>query len=388
MMKHHATLACMALALAACARAPVDLPAPAGARALPEVHACASRMRDLSSLQLSRLMGAGWNLGNSLEATGGETAWGNPQASQVLMDAVKAAGFRTVRIPVSWKQYANAHDAIDPLWMSRVAQVVDDARRAGLFVVLNVHWDGGWLQPTRAREAVADARLAAFWTQIATRFRDHDDMLLFAGTNEVMVEGDYGTPKPEHLAVQGGFNQVFVDAVRATGGCNASRHLVVQAFNTNIDHAVNFATLPTDSVAKRLMMEVHYYDPYDFTINRDSKVWQWGASATDRTATEPWADEAHVDAQFAKLQARFVDRGVPVILGEFGAMRRTEHPGSQAFVLAWDRSVAHAAWTHGAVPIYWDAGAPGENHSMGLFDRLTGRQVHPDVIRALVDAAR
>ncbi|MEO5687824.1 MAG: glycoside hydrolase family 5 protein [Burkholderiaceae bacterium] len=386
MMKRHATRFCMALALASCAEVPAPVLAPG--RVAADVHACVPGMRELTSLQLSRLMGAGWNLGNSLEATGGETAWGNPRASQVLMDAIRSAGFRTVRIPVSWKQYANARDDIDPQWLSRVTQVVDDARRAGLVVVLNVHWDGGWLQPVKSRERVADARLARFWTQIATHFRDHDDMLLFAGTNEVMVEGDYGMPKPENIAVQSGFNQVFVDAVRATGGCNATRHLVVQAFNTNIDHAVNFATLPTDSAVNRLMLEVHYYDPYDFTINGDGKAWQWGASATDKAATETWADEAHVDAQFAKLKSRFVDRGVPVILGEFGAMRRAEHPGSEAFVLDWDRYVAHSAWTHGVVPIYWDAGAPSENHSMGLFDRRTGRQVHPEVIRALVDAAR
>ncbi len=397
-MKRHATLIvlCLAMAAAACAHAASGASEPAGERrpACPAATApaasapAAPRMRDLTSLQLSRLMGAGWNLGNTLEATGGETAWGNPPASQALMDAVRAAGFKTVRIPVAWKQYANADDVIDPHWMARVTQVVDEARRADLFVVLNIHWDGGWMQPLRARERAADARLAKFWTQIATHFRDHDDMLLFAGTNEVMVEGDYGTPKPEYVAVQNGFNQVFVDAVRATGGCNAVRHLVVQAFNTNIDHAVNFAALPSDSVANRLMMEVHYYDPYDFTLNQGSKVWQWGASATDAAATQPWADEAHVDAQFEKMKTRFVDKGVPVILGEFGAMRRTDHPGSEAFVLNWDRYVAHSAWTHGAVPIYWDAGAPTDDHSMGLFDRHSGKQIHPEVVRALVDAAR
>ena len=360
-------------------------PAPA---ATPAAATSGCAMRDLTSLQLSRLMGAGWNLGNTLEATGGETAWGNPPASQALMDAVKAAGFKTVRIPASWKQHANADDVIDPRWMARVAEVVDMARRSGLYVILNVHWDGGWLQPLRSNEWLADARLARFWTQIATRLRDHDDMLLFAGTNEVMVEGDYGTPKPEYVAVQNGFNQVFVDAVRATGGCNATRHLVVQAFNTNIDHAIAFAVLPKDPAANRLMMEVHYYDPYDFTINAADKAWQWGATATNPAATQPCADETHVDAQFAKIKSRFVDRGVPVILGEFGAMRRAEHPGSEVYALAWDRYVAHSAWTHGAVPVYWDAGAPTENHSMGLFDRRTGRVVHPEVVDALVRAVR
>jgi len=345
-------------------------------------------MRDLGSLQLSRLMGAGWNLGNALEAIGGETAWGNPAATQALLDAVRDAGFQTVRIPVSWKQYADAADTISPAWMARVAEVVGYARKAGLYALINIHWDGGWMQPTRARQAEANARITRFWTQIAGHFQAHDDTLLFAGTNEVMVEGDYGRPSAEHVEVQNGFNQAFVNAVRATGGNNARRHLVVQGFNTNIDHTLDFAVLPADPARDRLMMEVHYYDPYDFTLNEKSAVWQWGAGTTDPKAAQAWADEAHVDAQFGKMKARFVDRGIPVILGEFGAIRRSEHPGAEAYRLAWDGYVARAAWANGMVPIYWDAGAARENHSMGLFDRASGTQVYPKIIRALVGAVR
>lgn len=344
-------------------------------------------MRDLTSLQLSKLMGAGWNLGNSLEAIGGETAWGNPATTQTLMTAVKAAGFKTVRIPVSWKQYADASDNIKASWLTRVADVVGFAQTAGLFVIINVHWDGGWLQPTYAAQAAGNARLTRFWTQIANHFKGFDDTLLFAGTNEVMVEGDYGTPKAEYVAVQNGFNQQFVNAVRATGGNNAVRHLVVQGFNTNIDHTLAFAAMPTDTARDRLMMEVHYYDPYNFTLNEKSAIWQWGAGATDAKATETWANEAYVDAQFQKMKSAYVDKGIPVILGEFGAIRRTEYAGAEAYRLAWDKYIARAAWTRGLVPVYWDAGAATENHSSGLFNRATGAQVYPELIKALVDAA-
>ncbi len=343
-------------------------------------------MRDLTSLQLSKLMGAGWNLGNSLEAIGGETAWGNPATTQAFMNAVKAAGFKTVRIPVSWKQYADASDVIGATWMARVTQVVDYAKAAGLFAIINIHWDGGWMQPTFAAQAAANARITKFWTQIAINFKAYDDTLLFAGTNEVMVDGDYGTPKAEYVAVQNGFNQQFVNAVRATGGNNAVRHLVVQGFNTNIDHTINFAVMPTDATQDRLMKEVHYYDPYNFTLNDKSTIWQWGAGATDPKATETWANEAYTDAQFQKMKAGFVDKGIPVILGEFGAIRRTEYPGAEAYRLAWDKYIARSAWTHGMVPVYWDAGAATENHSMGLFNRNTGAQVYPELIRALVEA--
>ncbi|HEY4081059.1 MAG TPA: glycoside hydrolase family 5 protein [Burkholderiaceae bacterium] len=351
-------------------------------------QATTTGMRALSSLQLSQQMGAGWNLGNALEAAGSETAWGNAKTTQALLDAVKAAGFKTIRIPISWKQYADANDNISAAWLARVTEVVDEAHKAGLYTLINVHWDGGWLQPTYAAQSVADARLAKFWTQIATQFKSYDDTLLFAGTNEVMVEGDYGTPKPEYIAVQNGFNQIFVNTVRATGGNNAVRHLIVQGFNTNIDHTVNFAVMPTDTAKDRLMMEVHFYDPYDFTINDKSTIWQWGATATDPKATETWANEAYVDAQFNKMKTHFVDKGIPVILGEFSAMRRTEFSGAEAYRLAWDRYIARSAWTHGMVPVYWDAGVPSSNHSSGLFDRATGAQAYPEIIKALVDATR
>jgi endoglucanase len=345
-------------------------------------------MRDLTSLQLSKLMGAGWNLGNTLEAIGGETAWGNPAANQALFNAIKAAGFKTVRIPVSWKQYADANDNISASWMSRVTQVVNYAKNAGLYTMINIHWDGGWMQPTYASQAMANARITKFWTQIANNFKGYDDTLLFAGTNEVMKDGDYGTPTVEYYTVQNGFNQAFVNAVRATGGGNLARHLIVQGFNTNIDHAVNFATIPSDSATKRLMMEVHFYDPYNFTLNENSTIWQWGAAATNASATETWANEAYVDAQFQKMKTRFVDAGIPVILGEFGVIRRTEYAGSDTYRTNWTRYVARSAWTHGAVPVWWDAGLPNANHSMGLFDRNSGAQVHTGLISAIVNAAK
>lgn len=350
-----------------------------------------------SAMQFAAQMAPGWNLGNTLEAIGTapapattsqETAWGNPAASQALLNAVAVAGFRSIRVPVSWKQYADASDRIGYSWFDRVAQVVDQARQAGLVVIINVHWDGGWLQPTYADQAVANARLRTFWTQIATRFRDYDDRLLFAGTNEVMVTGNYNAPTAENCAVQNGFNKVFVDAVRATGGGNAARYLVVQGYNTNIDHSIACnATLPVDSVVGRMMMEVHYYDPYDFALNEKSPIWQWGVGATDPKAVQAWANEQYVDATFQKVRVAFGDRGIPVILGEYGAMSKMEYDPAGRYRTEWDRYVTRSAVQHGMVPIYWDNGPTG-NHTFGLFDRSTGRAVHGATIQAIVEAAK
>jgi endoglucanase len=346
-------------------------------------------MRDLTSLQLSKLMSPGWNVGNSLESIGGETAYGNPLVTQALMNAVKAAGFKTVRIPVSWKQYADANDNISASWMARVTQVVNYAHNAGLYAVINIHWDGGWMQPTYAQQNAVNTRLTKFWTQIANNFKNFDDYLLFAGTNEVMVDGNYSTPTVEYYTVQNSFNQTFVNAVRATGGNNAKRHLVVQGFNTNINHTYNFFTVPNDSATSRLMVEVHYYDPYDFSLNTgNDTIWQWGNIATNAANTETWANESYADTQFQKMKSRFVDGlGMPVLLGEYSAISRLNVDSTQRYRTYWDQYITKAAYSRGVVPVYWDNGGTG-NHSSGLFNRSTAAQAYPNLISTIVNAAK
>jgi endoglucanase len=230
-------------------------------------------------------------------------------------------------------------------------------------------------------------RLAIMWQQIATHFKGYDHRLLFAGTNEVMVDHDYSTPTPEYYGVQNSFNQTFVDTVRATGGENATRFLVVQGFNTNIDHTVNFAKIPRDTVENRLLMEVHYYDPYNFTLNNKSKITQWGKLATDSNAVESWADEKFADAQFQKMKTRFVDQGVGVILGEYGAIARPDIKGHNVFRTYWTGYITESAIKHQLVPVYWDNGYAGVNGT-GIFNRRTGAQVDPDIVNAIVKTLR
>jgi endoglucanase len=351
-----------------------------GSSSPPPVDDTANGMRNITSLQMSAQMVPGINLGNTLEAIPSETAWGNPVPTQELMNAYKAAGFNSVRIPVAWSQYADANNNISATWMAHVKQVVDYARNAGLYVVINIHWDGGWMDhPTFDQQAAINAKITKFWTQIATAFKNYDDHLLFAGTNEVGMANTWGTPQAEWVSVQNSFNQAFVNAVRATGGNNAKRHLVVQAYQTNIDIGVASNTLPADTVASRLFFEVHYYDPFDFTINGNSSIWQWGSIATDPSATETWANESYVDAQMQKMKAKFIDQGVPVILGEYGAYAKPAYPGMQPFVDYWAQVVTHSAKQHGLVPMWWDTGA--------LIDRTTGAQKMPGLISTIVQSA-
>jgi len=185
--------------------------------------------------------------------------------------------------------------------------------------------------------------------------------------------------------VQNSFNQTFVDAVRATGGKNATRFLVVQGFNTNIDHTVNFAKIPTDSATNKLLMEVHYYDPYNFTLNASSNITQWGKNATDSSKTETWANEGYVDAQFQKMKTNFVDKGVGVILGEYGVISRNSVPGNEAFRVYWDEYISQSAIDHQLVPVYWDNGYQGDG-TMAIFNRSTGAQTYPAIVQAIINA--
>lgn len=350
------------------------------------VRSSSSSADGLTSVQLTKLMGIGWNAGNSLDAIGGETAWGNPLITQQLINSVKAAGFKTIRLPVAWSKFSDESNfIIQAAWMDRVEQVVNYALNADMYVVMNIHWDNGWMQPTYAQQAYVNNRLNIMWTQIANRFKNYDNRLLFAGTNEVMVEGDYGTPTVEYYTVQNSFNQTFVNAVRATGGNNANRFLVVQGFNTNIDHTVNFAKVPTDTARNRLLMEVHYYDPYNFTLNTNSNITQWGKNATNPGAVETWANEAWADSQFQKMKTSFVDKGIGVILGEYGVVSRTNIGDHEGYRVYWNEYITRSAYTHGMVPVYWDNGYGG-NGGMALFDRASGTQLYPNLIQAIVKA--
>jgi endoglucanase len=335
-------------------------------------------------------MAPGINLGNTLESLdtwdtppytdSKETVWGNPPANQAIFNAYAAAGFKSVRIPVTWTQYTDAQGNIEPFWLARVKQVVDMARTAGLYVIINMHNDP-WMIPDDAHKADADAKMKSYWTQIATYFKDYDNHLLFAGTNEVHMPNVYTAPTAENCSVQSGFNQDFVNAVRATGGNNASRTLVVQLYATNIDWGPDICgetTLPSDSIANRLMIEMHWYDPFDFTINdKDTTHWQWGADATDLTAVETWGNEAHTRQEYDKAVTDFVNRGVPVIMGEFGSYPKSAGPGQgiETYTNYWAQYNTYAAATRHIVPMWWDTGA--------ILDRNSGAVKDASLIKAL-----
>lgn len=347
------------------------------------------------AVSLAKEIKLGWNLGNALEASSGEftaseTLWGNPKTSKELIDLVKKSGFNAIRLPIAWSGYIvdrTTHRVSDE-WLNRVKEVVDYCVSNQMYVIVNMHWDGGWLEnnPVFAKQKEILEKQKALWTQIAVLFRNYDEHLLFAGTNEVHF--DYNTPTSEHLEVQMSFNQNFVNTVRATGGKNAYRNLVVQAYNTNITWALNHLILPQDATAKRTMVEVHFYDPYDFTIDTGTgfKAF-WGKDFSGNSKISDWGQEAWVKEAFGKMKTQFVDKDIPVVLGEYGAMLRTSidskdfanHKKSRNYYLGF---VTKTAKENGLLPFYWDNGVTTGN-SMAIFNRKNNSVYDSEALNAL-----
>ncbi|MGD9171267.1 MAG: cellulase family glycosylhydrolase, partial [Candidatus Thiodiazotropha sp.] len=333
-------------------------------------------------------MTIGWNIGNSLEVPDGETAWGNPMVTQQLVDAVSAAGFNTIRIPCAWNSYADQDTLeIDSSWLARVKEVVDYGYANGMYIILNSHWDGGWLEenPFYSAQDEVNEKQAAYWTQIANYFKDYDEHLLFAGTNE--VRADYGNPTDEYIEVQQSYLQTFVEAVRSTGGNNASRTLIVQTYNTNIWFGLEHFTLPDDTIEDRLMVEVHHYDPYDFTLNTNNTCIYWGSPYPSQSSCS-WAQESYIDDLFSRVNEKWTANGIPVVMGEYGAIKRTSLNDADAIASRnyWLTYNTAAAIENGVIPVYWDNGYNGDN-GFALFDRSTGGIVDQEGLDALLGGA-
>ena len=333
-----------------------------------------------TAVELSSRIALGWNSGNTLEAIGGETAWGNPLITQALMDKVKALGFDAVRLPCSWDQNADPTTAkISDAWLNRIKDVVQYCMNANLYVMLNIHWDGGWLErhvDVASKDTVIPKQ-KAFWEQIATKLRDFDERLMFASANEPSAD------TAEQMDVLLAYHQTFIDAVRSTGGKNANRVLIVQGPHTDTELTVKlWKAMPTDTVANRLMSEVHFYSPFQFALLESDESWgkmfyYWGNGhhstiEPDRNATH--SDEAYVDQQMLTMKQKFVDHGIPVILGEYGCMRRTtplDLPTHNAAVTYWMKYVTQRAVANGIMPFVWDIGNIIDRRTLGAADQAS-----------------
>lgn len=371
--------------------------------AVTEAAAAENTWDELDQTAITAAMGMGWNLGNQLEASSNkvpnETTWGNPTITEDLIKAVKAQGFNTIRIPVSYlSKIGEAPDyTIDSAWLDRVQEVVDYVVGNDMYAVMNIHGDGyytvdgGWLLCVDDNQDEIKAKYEAVWKQIADRFKDYDEHLIFESMNEEF-DNTYGRPNKDGYANINEYNRIFVDTVRGTGSNNTKRWLLLPGWNTNIEYtAGNYGfVIPEDKLCesdgKRIMISVHYYDPYNFTIdeNSSSAKTQWGKYATENF--DNWGQEDHVDSQMQMLHDTFVAEGYPVIIGEMGVQDKTHLSESfNEYRRYWLEYVVKSAKANGCIPVYWDNGWNGKN-GFGLFDRTSCTVTQQSLIDAMIRA--
>lgn len=370
-----------------------------------EAKDSAKKWTELDQTQITEAMGLGWNLGNQLEASSGglpsETCWGNPEITKELIDTVKAQGFKTVRIPVSYlDMIGDGPDyKIDTDWLDRVQEVVDYVVDNDMFAIVNMHGDGyytvdhSWLLCAEDDDKQTEIKdkYGKVWTQIADRFKDYDQHLIFESMNEEF-NNDYGKPDANAYENINAYNQIFVDSVRATGSNNEKRWLLLPGWNTNIEYTANDEynfKIPTDNGCKadgkRIMISVHYYDPFNFTIDENKTArTQWGKYAVKNY--DNWGQEDYVDSQMALLNEKFVSQGYPVVIGEFGAQDKTEKFADyNEFRRYWSEYLIKAAKKNGVVCVYWDNGYNG-NKGFGIIDRNSLEITQPDLIAGMMRA--
>lgn len=348
----------------------------------------------LTALEATRLMGNGINLGNTLEACDNnvgiktntplsyETHWGQPKTTQAMIDGMKAAGFDTIRIPVAWMTNAThlyeGDYTIDADYMDRVEEVVRYARKAGMYVIINDHWDGGWYgmfgSESAETRALAMEAYKGMWQQIAERFRDYSDYLIFESANEELG-GRFDENSPlycsdsvvtyltddERYALTNEINQTFVDVVRATGGNNATRFLLIAGYSTNIDQTCDDRfQMPKDTVDSKLMVSVHYYDPWSYC---------GASSAVSATKWGKVSDYEYLDQQLAKM-TKFTEAGYGVVIGEYGALPCSD--GLKDNTLAYHTAFLDACTKYDLTNCLWDCS--------GLYKRVSQTFADDDIL--------
>lgn len=360
-----------------------------------------------ASVEFSQNLMPGWNLGNQLEANSGgtpsETAWGNPTITEKLIKEVKAQGFKSVRIPVSYlSKIGDGPDyTIDSAWLDRVQEVVDMCVNNGLYAIINVHGDGyysvggSWLlcNEPEADQKVIKEKFKKVWAQIADRFKNYDEHLVYESMNEVF-DGNSGGPTAENYGNINDYNQIFVDTVRSAGGNNGSRYLLVPGWNTDIDYttgdvgyalAGNFV-IPNDSTG-RVMISVHYYAPWDFCGDESKDIiFRWGDNLKGQV--KPRQNESLVDRQFDKIYNAYIKNGYGVIIGEYGSIDKTHKDERNTTYRAYFAEyVNYAAHKRNIVTVYWDNGWNGK-YGFGLFDRTKCTVTQPEIIKGIMDGAK
>lgn len=321
------------------------------------------KMRDITTMEVVQEMGLGINLGNTMEVSGMhlasvqayETGWGSPVITQPMIQGYADAGFGVLRVPVAWSNLMDKKTyKISPDYIARVKEIVSWALDADMYVIMNIHWDGGWWSGF-AKDDQRDKcfeKYESIWTQLSAEFGEYGDKLMFESLNEeggwddIWNRYSHQGDKELSYGILNDINQRFVNIVRGSGGNNEKRHLLIAGYGTDIDLTCDELFKMPDDPAGRCAVSVHYYTPSTFAIlEKDA---DWGKARTEWGTEE---DYAELDRNMDKMKTAFVDKGVPVIIGEYSACGKNK---SQEMKRLYVSSVCKAAYTRGMCPVLWD----------------------------------
>ena len=324
------------------------------------VSAKNSEMRDITTMELVRDMGIGINLGNTFEACGDwiadvdaqwgdgvltpqdyETAWGSPVITKAMIKGMADEGFGVVRVPVAWSNIMGENYRINDGLDSRIYEIVDWVIDCDMYCIINIHWDNGWVNTFPDNKSECMKRYESMWTQIADSFKDYGDHLMFESQNEELgwesVWNPWGSTdgKAESYGLVNEINQKFVDVVRSSGGNNPKRHLLISGYNTGFDRTCDpLFKMPQDP-ANRMAVSVHYYSPPGFAILEDEDADWAKARATWGTDT----DFTELNEQMDMMKTNYIDKDIPVIIGEYGCpLKGKEADSVRLFLISAIRS--------------------------------------------------
>ncbi len=361
----------------------------------------------MSAKQIAASMYAGINIGNTMECPNGEGDWSMP-VNETYVAALANMGFNAVRIPCAWDSHAK-NGVIDAAWLDRVDEVVGWVIGNGMYALVNTHWDNGWIEGDACKngfDEAINAKFSSYWTQIATKLNHYDQRLLFSALNEppanedsndgkghTYTEAEKKANKEKSIDAIMKYEQTMLDAVRATGGNNLDRILVMSAPSTNIGLATEgYFKMPSDVVTDRLMAEVHFYDPYNFNMMKADEswgkvAWYWGKEnhVAGSVRNSSWGEEDHVKAQMQLMKTHFVDKGYPVIIGEYcvcedrSNLSGVDKDKHHASLRLWNLVVTREAKNAGCVPFFWETG--------GDISRRDGSIIRPYQLEGLFEGA-
>ncbi len=318
-------------------------------------------MREMTTMEIVQDMGLGINLGNTFESQGNgntvtsyETAWGSPVVTKEMIQGYADCGFGALRVPVAWSNMMTGNYDISKEYLDRVTEVIDWALESGMYVIVNIHWDGGWFERFAVDEDKDECmyKYTRIWEQLTKHFKNYSDKLIFESLNEegcwediwnrYSNEGD----KEKAFGILNEINQTFVDLVRSSGGNNAKRHLLIAGYATDVALTCDEAfKIPSDP-ENRCAVSVHYYTPSTFAIlERDAS---WGKARTEWGSD---ADIAELNMYMDMLKTTFVDKGIPVIVGEYGTSTKNK---TDEMVRTYLTSVCDAIYSRGMCPVLWD----------------------------------